>query len=272
MAEYQFAAFALAGELDLNRVRSPLGITRKYRWEEPMMLDPASLKPLADDRSEGQQVYLYFFGAVVFVNCSDQTIDAFSREMGKITEAFKGFPDRKYQENYSLRIEAASSLTITNDFTVMPNYDRVRIEIISFVIAKSVALERIEEREDMVLDEMEGFIALLDKGKLGIPDKKLAKLASSILTFKYTSIAQIMVLDKPEITWENQEADTFYSTMSDLFELRQRYEEIRHKSETLMDITEVFSTLSHARRASRLEIIIIILIVVEIVLYLFSFK
>jgi uncharacterized Rmd1/YagE family protein len=81
-----------------------------------------------------------------------------------------------------------------------------------------------------------------------------------------------MVLDKPEITWENQEADSLYLTMADLFELRQRYEEIRHKSETLMDITEVFSSLSHARRASRLEWIIIILIFVEIVLYLFQFK
>ena len=40
MTEYQFAAYALAGELDLNKVRSPLGISRKYRWEEPMMLDP----------------------------------------------------------------------------------------------------------------------------------------------------------------------------------------------------------------------------------------
>ena len=60
--------------------------------------------------------------------------------------------------------------------------------------------------------------------------------------------------------------------MADLFELRQRYEEIRHKSETLMDITEVFSSLSHARKSSRMEIIIIVLIFVEIVLYLFQFK
>ena len=270
--EYQFTGFALAGELDLNRVGSNLGIIRKYRWEEPMMLNPLTLKPLADNRSEEQQVYLYYFGGVVFFNCSDKTIRDFSREMGKITEAFKGFPNLKFQDHYSLRIEKGGSLAITNDFAAMPNYDRAFTDIIVFVIAKSVALERIEERVDTVLDEMEGLIALLDRGKLGIPDKKLAKLASSILTFKYSSIAYIMVLDKPEITWENHEADSLYLTMADQFELRQRYEEIRHKSETLMDITEVFSSLSHAARASRLEWIIIILILVEIILYLFQFK
>ena len=55
-----------------------------------------------------------------------------------------------------------------------------------------------------------------------------------------------------------------------MFELSQRYNEIKHKSETLMDITEVFSNLSHARRSSRLEWIIIILIIIEIVIYVFE--
>lgn len=49
--EYRFMAYALAGELDLNRIGPLLGISRKYRWEEPMVLSPATLRPLADDRS-----------------------------------------------------------------------------------------------------------------------------------------------------------------------------------------------------------------------------
>jgi uncharacterized Rmd1/YagE family protein len=80
-----------------------------------------------------------------------------------------------------------------------------------------------------------------------------------------------MVLDKPDITWDNADLDRLYSRMANLFELSQRYHEIRTKSETLMDITDVFTGLSHARRSARLEWIIIILIAVEIVLYLYDF-
>ncbi|HET6420155.1 MAG TPA: hypothetical protein VFG19_08370 [Geobacteraceae bacterium] len=58
--------------------------------------------------------------------------------------------------------------------------------------------------------------------------------------------------------------------MANLFELNQRYAEIRHKSETLMDITGVFSTLSHARRSARLELVIIVLIAIEIAIYVFE--
>ena len=270
MTQQQFTAFAIAGELDLNRLGVQFGVVRKYRWEEPMLLNPVTFKPLAGDRSGEQQVYLYYFGGVVFLNCTDDVIRDFSREMEKITDSFKGFPNIKYQEHYSLRIEEGGAPAITNDYAVMPRYDRAFIDIIAFVIAKSVALERIEEQVVKVLDEMEGVIALLDQGKLSITDKRLANLASKILNFKYRSIAYIMVLDKPEITWENQEADRLYLTMANLFELSQRYQEIKHKSETLMDITEVFMSLAHARRSSRLEWIIIILIIIEIVIYIFE--
>jgi len=272
MEHHQFTAFALSGELDLNRVGTALGIIRKFRWEEPLLLNPVTFRLLSGDRSEDQRVYLYFFGGVIFLNCDDDIIRELGLGMEKITDAFKGFPNLKYQDAYSLRIEEGRTSAITNDCAVVPHYDKAFLDIIAFVLAKSVALERIEEQVDLVLDEMEGLIAQLDKGKLNIPDKKLAKFAAGILNFKYRSIAYIMILDKPEITWENPEADRFYMTMANMFELNQRYQEIKHKSETLMDITQVFSDLSHAKRASRLEWIIIILIFIEIVIYLFQLK
>jgi len=77
----------------------------------------------------------------------------------------------------------------------------------------------------------------------------------------------LVVLDKPDITWDNPEANSLYLTMARLFELNQRYQEIKHKSETLLDMTDVFSSLSNARRSARLEWIIIILIAIEIILY-----
>jgi required for meiotic nuclear division protein 1 len=268
MKHYQFTVFTIQGELDLNRLGSQLGLSRKYRWEEPMLLNPLDFKVLTSERIEAQQVYLYYFGGIVFLNCTAEVISDFARDMAKIADAFRNFPNPNYHDDYSLRIEGESGLSITNDYAVMPRYDLAFMDIIAFVIAKSVALERIEAQVDTVFDEMEGMIGLLDQGKLSVPDKRLAKLASKILNFKYRSISSIMVLDKPEITWDNLEADRLYLTMANLFELNHRYQEIKHKSETLMDITEVFTGLSHARRASRLEWIIIVLIFIEIVIYM----
>lgn len=237
-----------------------------------MLLEPLTLQLLSDDRSASQQVYLYHFGSVVFLDCTEETIRTFSRGMAEVADIFAAFPNRKYQESYALRVESNGAYAVTNDFARLPSYDKIFVDIIAFVIAKSVALEWIEEQVVKVLDEMEAVIGLLDEGKLSVPDKRLAKLASKILDFKYRSVASVMVLDKPEIAWDNAEADRFYLTMANMFELGQRYQEIKHKSETLMDITEVFSGLSHARRSSRLEWTIIILILIEIFISLWQLK
>ena len=266
----EFTAHALSGELDLNRLAGSLGFPRRYRWEEPMVLDLASLKPLSGDQGEGKRVYLYYFGGVVFVNCTEEETGSFFWSMAHYGEAFKEYPAIRYRDEYSLRRGDGERMEVTNDVATMPAYDPAYVDTICFVIAKSVALERIEERVDQVLDEMETVIALLDRGKLGISDRRLAKLAANVLTYKYQSISHIMVLEKPEFTWENPVADRLYLTMANLFELNQRYNEIKHKGETLLDITGVFTSLAHARRASRLEWIIIILIFIEIVIYIFE--
>jgi len=262
---YQFTAFAFAGEVDLNRVATRLSITRKFRWEEPMKLNPVTFSLAVGDDTE--QVYLYYFGGIVFLNCSGEIIARFLDGIVRFAEHLKSHPQLPFREEYRLEIEADSETAITNDYAVMPNDSQAFIDIICFVIAKSVALERIEERIDTVFDEVEVLIANLGKGTLELPDRDMARLASSVLSFKFTSIAHIMVLDKPDITWDNPEADRLYLTMARLFELNQRYQEIKHKSETLLDMTDVFTSLSHARRSARLEWIIIILIAIEIVLY-----
>src|ERR1035437_1937998 len=266
MELFTFKAFAFGGELDLNRLAVKLGITRKYRWEEPMKLNPVTFALAAGNDAE--RVYLYYFGGVVFLNCSGDIIARFLDSIPQYADSLKGQIQLPYREEYRLEIEPEREPAITNDYAVMPRYNLAFMDIICFVIAKSVALERIEERIDVVFDEVEGLIANLGKGRLELPDRDMARLASSILSFKFTSIAHIMVLDKPDITWDNPEADRLYTTMASLFELNQRYLEIKHKSETLLDMTAVFSSLPNARRSARLEWIIIILIAIEIVIYL----
>lgn len=266
MELFTFKAFAFSGEIDLNRLAAKLGISRKYRWEEPMKLNPVTFA--ISGAGDSELVYLYYFGGMVFLNCSGDMIVRFLDSLPRYAESLKGQVQLPYHEEYRLEIDPERKSVIANDYTVMPRYNMAFMEIICFVIAKSVALERIEERIDVVFDEVEGLISSLGQGKLDLRDRDMARLASSILSFKFTSIAHIMVLDKPDITWDNPEADRLYTTMAGLFELNQRYLEIKHKSETLLDMTDVFSSLSNARRSARLEWIIIILIAIEIVIYL----
>ncbi len=270
MRQSAFSGYALRGELDLNRLATRLDISRRYRWEEPMLLAPTALRPPAADSGQDPLVYLYYFGALVFVDCPPETIREFCRRISAVSDAFQDVTTPRFSDEYTLHIRSGSTMFVNNDSATLPAYSPVFRDIISFVIAKSVALERIEERLDQVFDEIESFLTRLEQGWLTITDKRLARMASSILSFKYASLAHVMVLDKPDSTWDSEQADQLYLTLANIFELSQRYSEIRHKSETLLDITQVFTSLSHARRASRLEWTIIILIFIEIVIFLYE--
>jgi uncharacterized Rmd1/YagE family protein len=145
-------------------------------------------------------------------------------------------------------------------------YEDYHLNILSVVLAKSVAMEKIEEGLDSLLDEMEEIIDRLESGKLTISDSKLAKIAGNILKYKFNTISYLMLLDKPDITWINQGSESLYNELSELFELRDRYDKMKAKSETLMDITEVFTTLTHQRRGNILEWMVIILIAIELII------
>ena len=75
-----------------------------------------------------------------------------------------------------------------------------------------------------------------------------------------------MILDKPDITWTNSEAAAFYEGMSEFFELNDRYEVIRSKTEILRNIIEGLSSISHSIRGLFVEWVIVVLIVFEVVL------
>jgi uncharacterized Rmd1/YagE family protein len=258
-------ARALDRDVDLDRLAAELGIDRKFRWEEPMILSPDTLGLLAERHGIDPRVFVYAFGSVVFLNCSAATVTRFLDRMGRESAQF--VPGDALASDAFALTTGHDRVAVTNDFAEVPGNDPELVDSVCLVLAKSVALERIESRLDCVFDEIEHLIDFLAKGRLRYPDERMARLTSMILSLQYTSLSHVMVLDKPEFTWENVAADELYSTMANLFELRQRYREIQHKSETLLDVTQVFSTLSHARRSTRLEIIVIVLILIEVVIY-----
>jgi uncharacterized Rmd1/YagE family protein len=141
-----------------------------------MKLNPVTFALATGNDSE--RVYLYYFGGVVFLNCSDDMTVRFLDSIPQYADSLKGQIQLPYREEYRLEIDPEREPSIANACAIMPRYNLSFMDTICFVIAKSVALKRIEERIDVVFDEVEGLIANLGKGKLELPDRDMARLAS----------------------------------------------------------------------------------------------
>lgn len=265
----EFKAISLCNELNLDEIGEHFGITRKFKWKDYLILKADNLKGIVN-ASEDKLVYVFHFGSMVFINFQHHEIMDVVKYVLKLETQIIAPDIFAYSDDYKLEFNIIEPPAINNDFMIVSEKSDYQLEIVSTILAKSVALEKNEIAIDTMLDRIEAVINDLNRGKLGVSDEDLAKMLAKILSFKLNTISYIMLLDNPDITWNNVEAATLYNKLSLLFELSDRYEKIRQKIEMLIDITEAFSEMAHAKRGTRLEWLVIVLIAIEIILSLYE--
>jgi required for meiotic nuclear division protein 1 len=270
MRDLTFKAFAITNEIDLNKIAVHCGIPKKFTWEEPLILRGEILKSiLFKNVDESQMVLVFSFGSIVFINHSTPNeITAFLNYLYSFEPDIDVKRADRYSDDYSLHIKETESIELTDEYVVVPAYESYYPELISTVLAKSVALEKTEEQLGQINDKLETMIDRLEKGKLRIGNKELARTTAKIIRHEYNTLAYIMILDKPDITWTSSTAGEFYDRMLEFFELNDRYKILKSKTEILYNIMDGFSTISHSIRGLFVEWIIVILILFEIVLSL----
>lgn len=270
----KFKAYAIAKEVDLNTIAARCDIPRKYTWEEPLILQSNTLgRILGHSPADLQQIMVFAFGSIVFINTPPSDEKLFFEYLKTIRDDLVPKNYEIYQDDYELRENAAMPvadenvpLHFTDEYAIVPHIEAFHPELVSVVIAKSVALETTEAQMEKILDLLENMIDRLEKAKLRISDRELAKTTAKIIRHEYNTIAYIMILDKPDITWSNSDAALFYEKMAEFFELNDRYQILKEKTHILNVIIDNFSSISHSFRGLFLEWLIIVLILVEVVL------
>jgi uncharacterized Rmd1/YagE family protein len=266
MSNYSFRAQAICSEFNIVNIAKHYKITKKVKWEEPLIIRGELLNNIKD--FEDKSVYLYYFGTMVFINFNSDEIESYIDYIKSIPNSIKSInTDMKYEciEEYKIIEDTNSDEQIDFDDYITKEAQKYHFDMIALVLAKSVALEVIEARVDIVFDDIELIIRKMKLGKLNINEKKSVSLIGKILAFKHTTISYIMLLDKPAVTWKDQDAGIFFNDLADLFELDDRHEKLNAKIETLLNTTEIFADLSHSKKSTNLEIIVILLILVEVI-------
>lgn len=267
MNDLRFKTYAVTNEIDLNKIAVECSIKKKFTWEEPLILQESVLERiLGETPHEKEKILVFSFGSIVFINSTIEHTEIFMKYIKKIKPEIDIENYSRFQDDYAIHVTEGEEIDFTDQFVQVPSRELFYPELVSIVIAKSVALERIEEQLGKILDNIEGKIDNLEKGNLNIGNKELARTTSRIVRHEYNTIAYVMILDKPDITWVNMDAAAFYEGMAEFFELNDRYEVIRSKTEILKSIVDGLSDISSSIRGLKLEWIVIILIVMEVIL------
>lgn len=268
MKSYQIKAFSFCNEIDFNIIAKHFGIHTNYKWEELLTLSGEQLRGIINS-SENKIVKIFPFGSIVFINMQYNEMMDVVNYLSRIEENLVNF-EINYTDEYELEMDTEKEFYLDFDKMICEE-EKPNLDIAAIILAKSVALERIEVEIEKLIDRSEELINILKGGEIKFQNKRLSKMTGDILQFKHSAISYIMLLDKPDILWNNKKADDIYNELSHIFELDDRNKAVEAKTAALMDIIGVFSTLLQAKRGNLMEITVIALIAVEVVIMIFNY-
>lgn len=223
-------------------------------------------EPLLIELERDRYAVLTKFGGVVFWNYDASAAHRLRDDI------FPVLADRSYED----RIEDVIPVMLgAPQDKILPNAihlateDMSKVNIVSYAIAQSVALENFENKLDIVFKHLKKHIDVLrDRGRVTATAKEITKTVGFAMTAKHAILMNLTLFDKPDETWDSPELESLYHSLyNETFDLHDRVRAIDRKLEFLTDGVTLLLDLIQARKFMGLEVMIVILIFVEIVLY-----
>lgn len=252
---YPVEAYSYASRFVLREVET---------WMPPNHGVRASKTQLVVSLDGDRLAYLFDFGAIVFVNVPDA-------ERERIVETFnKKLPQEPHpplRESFLLEVRPGSANEVRFERVVVPEVDSTTLDVIATVLAQSVAIDYYDEDVQAILDRV-GAVAgeVARQGRPLGRTRDFVRFVGAAMASQVEIISAISLLDKPDLTWENEAADRLHDKMRNNFEIQERHKALEIKLSTIRETLQTLIEFSQTRRMVFLEAAIVALIVFEILL------
>ncbi|WP_418510980.1 RMD1 family protein [Corallibacter sp.] len=212
--------------------------------------------------SQDKFIYIFQYGMMSFFNMSDLEIS----DVLKFLKPFcKEYISDKISEEVTIAIQP-EVIKIEFEQIILPSVDEEMIRLVMLNASQSVALNRYSEiTEELLVETNQHTLYLENKGKLDISGNKLKRFIGKTLNIKNKISENLYIFDAPEITWEDEQLNKLNADLKQTFDLKDRYHLIHDRIDIIKENLELFKDIMDHNESSRLEWIIIILILVEVV-------
>ncbi|MDQ3190943.1 MAG: RMD1 family protein [Bacteroidota bacterium] len=213
-------------------------------------------------------LYILNYGVVVFANIDE--IDKINF-IGFIKAYAANILEKRYKEDFTINLNQQSSPFFSYNALSAPVINDALINIAMLQVAQSTALDYYHEIAQNLLDDTLILTKRLEMfGRLKIGEKNLIKFIGKTLNTKSKIIDDLYVIDAPASVWEDEILGKVHTGLSKTFDISIRFRELEYMLKSVENNLAIFIELVHARESHRLEWIIIILILIEVVHMLFN--
>ncbi len=213
---------------------------------------------------------VYSFGVIVLVNLPKDYLKKILS--GKAKSSCRGIFRENYIEEYSI-IEDPNTVKDAAEFdgARIKKLTAPKVAVVADILAQSVVIDASDIQTEKMFQEFSGYTTVLEKqGRLVLPAKKILKMVGKNYGILELVVTRLSLLDRPESIWEDKSLEHLFESLRSMFELEDRFKALDFKLKLIQSHSSLFLETLTARRAEFMEITIIILIVVEIVLFVYE--
>jgi uncharacterized Rmd1/YagE family protein len=139
--------------------------------------------------------------------------------------------------------------------------------VIADALAKSVVLARDEREVSSVIEVIEPFARqLAEKGRTPGGRRAILKYIGNAMLVQHRVSGRVAVAEKPDVVWDRPDLERLYARLQDEYELKERADALSRKLAVISDTAEMLTDMIDTKRSLRLEFIIVLLILFEIVI------
>jgi uncharacterized Rmd1/YagE family protein len=224
-------------------------------------------EPFVAEYTKRKFIGIFRYGVVVFWGFNQEESDDFLEGI----QPFIVEPFSRFEDEYVDVLTGKSSDRVAGNAIHIRSADVLKVALIFEVLARSSALEYFEKEIEKIMSEFEQVVQSFSKeGKTTLSTKELLKRVGTAMKIQHAAVGQMAMLDKPDLTWDSPSLDRFYRDLEQNYEIEDRYSIISQKLKMLFHNVEFILDFIEARRSLILEVIIVLLILIELLIFLFQ--
>ena len=210
-------------------------------------------------------IFYFSYGSVVFWGLSEEE----EKKTLKTLKEFEKEPLAKIELDEFTYVYGSTN-KIEEDEIFLHDKSTLTKLAISHGIAQSVKLSTFEELIQKTIEHTKTIpLQLANKGKITLSRKDISRKMGEIFIERNFVNLHSETLDTPEFFWEYPELEPFYRRAAHYLDVTKRAEVLNKRLNVIHELYEILSSEMNHQHTSRLEMIIIILILIEVTIALF---
>lgn len=231
--------------------------------------DVLSTAPLAFRVGDAGVAVLFRYGVAVLIGLNALEEDEFLRGLAqRLTGPF----DRREEEVATIELAPDKDDQIPPGGPIcLQNLSPERLTLVAEALAKSVVLARHEREVAAVFDRTEPFARELARtGRMAGGRRAILQQIGNALAVRHRVTGPVAVSEKPDILWDRPQLERLYARLADEYELKERAEALNRKLGVIAETAQVLTDIIDTRRSLRLELIIVLLILFEVLVTVYQ--